>query len=116
MGRPPKPIDWETVKKLAALQCTRGEIAAFLGISVDTLQRRKSSAGIITEGQEAAKVSLRRWQWARAEAGSDRMLEWLGIQYLGQTSRMFSTVEQLPVKVILKLPEYENPNGQSANG
>ena len=38
-GRPKFQIDYETVEKLANIQCTQQEIASFLGCSVDTLQR-----------------------------------------------------------------------------
>ena len=39
-GRPKKHIDLELVEKLAHIQCTYGEIASTLGVSVDTLQRK----------------------------------------------------------------------------
>jgi hypothetical protein len=45
-GRPKKFVDLELVEKLAHIQCTYGEIAATLGVSVDTLQRNKDFAAI----------------------------------------------------------------------
>lgn len=39
-GRPPKPIDWEQVDTLCALQCTGREICAVLKIDEDTLTQR----------------------------------------------------------------------------
>ena len=39
VGRPKIQIDYNTVEKLANIQCTQEEIASFLGVSVRTLQR-----------------------------------------------------------------------------
>lgn len=84
MARPKKEIDYDLVKKLAEIQCTQEEIANILDISVRTLQRDKEFCRIFNMSRENGKMSLKRWQFKRAEQGSDRMLIWLGKQYLGQ--------------------------------
>ena len=84
MARPKKKIDYDLVKKLAEIQCTQEEISNILDISVRTLQRDKEFCRIYNMSRENGKMSLKRWQFKRAEQGSDRMLIWLGKQYLGQ--------------------------------
>lgn len=110
-GRPKINIDYETVEKLALLQCTQIEIGEFLGVSVRTLQRKKEFCRIYKKGLEDGHSSLRRLQWKTAEGeylakrltytnrdGSTReeeifaspnptMLIWLGKQYLGQADK-----------------------------
>ena len=82
-GRPKKEIDYETVEKLANIQCTQEEIASFLGISTRTLQRDEKFIELFNRGRENGKMSLRRIQWKHAEK-SATMAIWLGKQYLGQ--------------------------------
>lgn len=84
MARPKKEIDYDLVKKLAEIQCTQEEISSILDISVRTLQRDREFCRIFNMSKENGKMSLKRWQFKRAEQGSDRMLIWLGKQYLGQ--------------------------------
>ncbi len=83
-GRPKKVIDYETVEKLAALQCTQQEIAAFLKISTVTLGKDEKFLSVYKDGIEHGRMSLRRHQWRALEAGNTTMLVWLGKQYLGQ--------------------------------
>lgn len=94
MPRQKKEIDPEDVKKLAQLQCTNVEIAAFFGIDEKTVRRR--FAEVIKEGKENGKVSLRRSQFILAKK-SPAMAIWLGKQYLGQVERI----------------EYDIPNAES---
>lgn len=85
-GRPPKQIDLNQVKQLAALQCTDSEICSVLGVSQDTFARRKADpefAQAIVDGKEMGKVSLRRMQWNMAK-GNATLLIWLGKNYLNQ--------------------------------
>lgn len=84
-GRPRLELDPEKIRMLAAVHCTHEEIAATLGCSADTITRNFADA--IREGKDQGKASLRRMQWKRAQAGSDRMLEWLGKQILGQKDK-----------------------------
>jgi hypothetical protein len=86
-GRPKKVIDYETVEKLASLQCTQEEIASFLGVSVDTLTRDPKFCGTYKGAIDRGRMSLRRHQWRALEAGNSTMLVWLGKQYLGQRDK-----------------------------
>ena len=81
MGRPKKDIDPNIVGELASILCTMNEIAAVVGCSVDTLERR--FADIIKNGRENGKQSLRRKQWKLADT-SAAMAIFLGKNYLGQ--------------------------------
>lgn len=82
-GRPKKEIDYETVEKLASIQCTQEEIANFLNLSVRTLQRDEEFCRLYKKGQDNGKMSLRRIQFKLAEKNTS-MAIFLGKQYLGQ--------------------------------
>ena len=91
MARPPRPIDYAVVEKLAFIDATEREIAIFLGFTEDHFTRRKKRDAelclALEKGRENGKLSLRRWQSRRAQAGSDTMLIWLGKQRLGQRDK-----------------------------
>lgn len=82
-------IDWNLVKKLSAIQCTRNEISSFLNISHDTLERAAKREFDCTIGEKMLEwaqggcCSLRRSQWKLAETNAT-MCIFLGKQYLGQ--------------------------------
>lgn len=88
-GPDPIQIDWEQVKALCSIQCTRGEVASFLGISHDTLERaakrdfEKNFVELRDEWSQGGKCSLRRKQWKLADR-SATMAIFLGKQMLGQ--------------------------------
>lgn len=92
-GRPRKEVDLEKVEALARIQATRSEIAGFLGIDEKTLRHAPGVDEAIARGYEYGKASLRRQQWLAAAGGSDRMLIWLGKQWLGQRDRIDLTDE-----------------------
>lgn len=107
MARPPLEIDEETVEKLAAIHCTMKEIAAVVGCSVDTLERR--FADTVKKGRDKGKTSLKRWQWKAAEKGNVSMLIWLGKQYLDQKDKTDNIIsphyqdsKSLPVPAMTK--------------
>ena len=91
-GRKRIVIDWEQVERLAMIFCTQEEIAYVMGVSVDTLQRRKEFAVTYKKGREKGKISLRRAQYKRAMDGNTTMQIWLGKQYLGQTDKLEQTI------------------------
>ena len=103
-GRPKIQIDYNTVEKLANIQCTQEEIASFLDISVRTLQRDEEFCRIYKKGQENGKMSLRRMQYKLAEKNT-AMAIFLGKQYLGQKDNIevehkdLSKVEELLNKI-----------------
>jgi hypothetical protein len=87
-GRPKKEVDFEMVKRLAAVMCTIEEIAAVLGVSVDTLERRgERFRQALAEGQAQGRASLRRIQFETAKKGNATMQVWLGKQYLEQRDK-----------------------------
>lgn len=100
MARPPKPIDQRQFETLCALQCTEVEICNVLGVTVKPLLRWcKQTYGvgfkeIYTEKSAGGRASLRRMQFKSAEAGNVSMQIWLGKQWLNQSEKPNSPVEQ----------------------
>lgn len=87
-GRKKLLIDYEAVKRMAAIMATDEEIAAFLGCSVDTLYRRGDLyQKAKEEGRVNGMINLRNYQMQAAKAKNPTMLIWLGKQYLGQKDR-----------------------------
>lgn len=99
MARPRKVIDWNEVDKLCFLQCTRQEVAWFLDISTDTLDRtikrdkNMSFAAYFEQKASKGRISLRRKQYEIAMHGNVTMLIWLGKQWLNQTEKVEQKVE-----------------------
>ena len=87
-GRPRLAFDLRMVEDLGRIQSTHSELAAVLGVSVDTVERRlkddEEFCGAYQKGLENGKSSLRRIQWKAALSGNTTMQIWLGKQYLGQ--------------------------------
>ena len=84
-------IDLGDLEKLAGMQCTDEEIAAWFGVSTRTIERRRKYrvfADTIERGKAKGRISLRRAQLKMLENGSATMGIWLGKQYLGQTDEM----------------------------
>jgi hypothetical protein len=89
----PGPARWvpdlHEVRKLAELQCTYLEIAAFFGVSEALIKkevaRNQDFKDAIDYGKAHGAVSLRRLQWQLAMEGDKTMLIWLGKQVLGQS-------------------------------
>lgn len=86
----------ETIKSLARIQCTDEEIASVLGVSVDTLTRphnKELFEEAKRSGKQEGRASLRRMQFKQAEAGNSTMLIWLGKQYLEQSEKQTTALE-----------------------
>ncbi len=84
MGRRAVEIDLEQLEKLAAMQCTQEDVAAWFGVSQPTISkklRQRKYREVWERGLGRGRISLRRRQWAK---DSDTMLIWLGKQHLGQ--------------------------------
>lgn len=73
------------IERLARTGATDDEIATQLGLSVARLQRKFSKS--LAKARATLKLRLRARQTALAlrDDGSERMLLWLGRQYLGQS-------------------------------
>ena len=96
-GRPQIEIDKKDFEGLLAIQCTLGEVAAFLnfklgGCSVDTIQRwckrtyGENFAAVAEKMYAVGRIGLRRSQFRLAEK-SAAMAIFLGKNYLGQTDK-----------------------------
>lgn len=75
------------ITNMAAIMCTDEEIAACLGVSIDTLTREENAAAFAEckeKGAGNGKKSLRRIQFEIAKKGNAAMAIWLGKQWLGQ--------------------------------
>ena len=86
-GRRTVHIDLDQLEKLAALQCTDEELAAWFGVSPTTIARRRRKAEFaeaIYRGRARGRISVRRAQMKLLAAGNPTMAVWLGRQLLGQ--------------------------------
>jgi hypothetical protein len=89
-GRPPIEIDLKTVKQLASVMATDGEIALCLGISNSSIKRAKKREDFQTamdQGRNLAKLNLRRAQWQSALSGDVTMMIFLAKCHLGLSDR-----------------------------
>lgn len=62
-GRPAKQISLAIAEKLYAMHCTDEEVAAFFGVAVRTVERRKKKADFLEiseRGRSLGRISLRR--------------------------------------------------------
>lgn len=94
MARPPIEIDGEQVYKLAQIGCKTKEIAAYFGVSDDTITRRYAAE--LEKGRSELRMSLRRWQLESAKKGNVVMMIWLGKQMLGQQERSVLELTKIP--------------------
>jgi hypothetical protein len=86
MARPKAKIDLAEVEKLYGMQCTDEEVAAFLGVSTRTIERRRQSPQF-NEAVERAKakgrISVRRSLFRLAAAGNIAAAIFLSKNLLG---------------------------------
>lgn len=97
-GRPEKEVDPRVVEGMAMVGATLTEIAEFLEVSHDTIERR--FALILRKSNAGKKIRLRRAQLTSALGDTARGIQpnvsmqiWLGKQWLGQTE---VTVQEAP--------------------
>jgi hypothetical protein len=86
VARPKVKIDLSELEKLATLQCTEEEIAAYLGISARTLQRRLKVANfgdIVERARAKGRVSVRRNLFRLANSGNIAAAIFLSKNLLG---------------------------------
>ena len=86
-GRKPVEIDLEQLEKLASLQCTDKELAAFFRCTTRTVETRRKEPAFkeaLERGRAMGQISVRRAQMKLLEAGNATMGVWLGKQLLGQ--------------------------------
>jgi hypothetical protein len=100
-------INLGDLEKLASMQCTDEEIAAWFGVSTRTIERRRKSrvfADVIERGKAKGRISLRRSQLKILDQGSAVMGIFLGKNYLGQADSMDGSGGGTNVLIVL-------PNG-----
>lgn len=102
-GRPVKNLDEELIFRLSTIHCTMKEIAAILGCSIDTLERRYLD--IIEAGRQMGKMSLRRAMYANALSGNATMQIWLSKQELGMRDKHEILADLPPIGLAYNLEE-----------
>ena len=86
MGRPKTTIDPAELEKLCGMQCTDDEIAAFLGVSRKTIERRRkndSFRDVMERGKAKGRVSVRRNLFRLANNGNIAACIFLAKNLLG---------------------------------
>jgi len=96
---PPQQLPENQIVMLASIGCTNEEIAAFLGVSADTITRNFAEA--ITKGKLQGHVSIKRKLYALAtgDFGKDQKpakpnlgaLIWFGKQFMGWKDEVIHT-------------------------
>jgi hypothetical protein len=116
-GRPKIEFDLAELEKLAALQCTDEELAAWFDCSVDTIQRRRKDDEAFLrsyqKGREGGKISLRRLQWKTAQGGHAGMQIWIGKQWLNQRDRSDFDINATTPSLNVILSGDEPPSDES---
>lgn len=88
IGRPKTEIDYEEVKRLASRLCDQRLICDILQLSLSTASHDKEFQRAYNDGLGGAKKVLLAKQYQLAEAGNQRMLEWLGKNILHQSDKV----------------------------
>jgi hypothetical protein len=86
MARPTKKIDLVELEKLYGMQCTDREVAAYMGISVKTLERRKKIqkfADVMDGAKAKGRVSVRRMLFIQGAKGNIAAAIFLAKNVLG---------------------------------
>jgi len=80
-------IQPEELERLASLQCTQAEIAAYFKVTPKAVEKALGKAEFrdaYERGLKTGMISLRRAQFKAALGGNPTMLIWMGKQCLGQ--------------------------------
>jgi hypothetical protein len=86
MARPRVKIDLAEVEKLYGMQCTDEEVAAFLGVSTRTIERRRQNPQFNEMAERAkakGRISVRRSLFRLAAAGNIAAAIFLSKNLLG---------------------------------
>ncbi len=86
MARPEAKIDVVELEKLCGMQCTDEEVAAFFGVSIRTIERRrqvKQFSEIMERAKAKGRVSVRRHLFRLANAGNIAAAIFLSKNLLG---------------------------------
>jgi hypothetical protein len=108
-------IDMGELEKLAMMQCTDEEIAAWFGVTARTIERRRKNpafAEVMERGKAKGRLSMRRAQMKLLDQGNATMAIWLGKQYLGQTDQSRHELNGTFTTVGVLIPVGNAPGGQ----
>ena len=107
LGRKKIQIDYRQVEALGSIMCSKKEIAAVLGCSVDTLDRDPNFEEHYESGKSKGKMSLRRMQFELAKKNAN-MAIWLGKQILGQSDQLEISTKDMPnIQILSNVPKIE---------
>ena len=107
-------IDLNELEKLAGLQCTDEEIAAWFGVSTRTIERRRLEpefAAVMDRGKAKGRISVRRLQMKLLEQGNATMGVWLGKNILNQVDQITYNTNTPLVVVMQESRSLPQPNG-----
>lgn len=100
-GRKRTALSADEVKRLAKLQCTMREAAAFFGIAVSTFKARldqdQALADAWEHGRQLGLISLRRAQFRAAERGNSALLIHLGKVHLANEGSNAASADEQPL-------------------
>ena len=85
-GRKSARIDLGELEKLCALQCTDEDLAAFFGVTVRTIERRRQKhafAAVMERGRAKGRLSVRRLLFTQANNGNTAASIFLAKNLLG---------------------------------
>lgn len=100
LGRPKikfTPEQVEQIKTLGRCHCPDSEVAAFMGVAENTIQRHFGA--LLKEAREAGKSNIRAKQFRLAMDGDRTMLIWLGKQLLKQSDKVQWDITSVPEEV-----------------
>jgi hypothetical protein len=86
MPRPKAKIDLTELEKLCVMQCTDAEVAAFLGVSTKTIERRRQLTKfreVMDQARAKGRVSVRRYLFRLAANGNIAAAIFLAKNLLG---------------------------------
>ena len=80
--------DYEKVLHMYEMRSTQGEIANFIGITVDTLKRwEKRHLKDVNTAKEKRPFKLREQMWQKAEEGDWNAMKFLANNFLGMSDK-----------------------------
>lgn len=98
MARPKKPINEEEVEKLALMQCSQEEIAAWFNVSVDTIHRR--FADTIKRNRLKGVSSMKRQLFQLVQQGNLGAIVWWSKNFAGMTDKN-EVQENKEIKIVI---------------
>lgn len=86
-----KKLDEVELEKLAMMQCTTAEIAAWFKVSSDTIER--NYAAIIKRGRDMGNISLKRRLFQKVQEGELGAIIWFSKNFTGMSDKIEQKVQ-----------------------